>query len=297
MGSISRRGWKVRGASIVAGGAIALILSSACAGNHTIRPVVIEGTASTLPIPLPVSGGMFIPGEQMTFRLSVRGVEGGEAVIAIGHPGTVKGRKVVIVRSRVESSGLAAVIKEVRDDSESWIDLNTGYPVYLKADMKFGRIESLLETEFSGGGPGSFKLSYTNKGQRRRTLHQLMPVRETPFDGHSIIGALRAWRAPVNQAAYFYLLAGKRLWRNTVKVTGREEIETALGDIDAVRIDGEGLQMTQVLRIDPTKKVRRFTAWISDDERRLPLLLIAKTEYGDVRVELIDYQTPATAAR
>ena len=55
--------------------------------------------------------------------------------------------------------------------------------------------------------------------------------------------------------------------------------------------------MTQVLREDKTKSPREYTAWISDDARRLPLRVIAKTEYGDVRVELIDYQSPATAQR
>jgi hypothetical protein len=265
---------------------VSLVLA-ACGGSYR-TPEVKEGPVE----PLPISGSFFVPGEQMTFRLSVAGVEGGEAVIAIGQPGKVNGRNVYIARSRVESSGVLAAIKEVRDDVETWIDLDTGYPVYLRADMKFGRIESLLETEFARGGPGSFQMSFTNKGQRRRTLRQLMPMKETPFEGHALLGAVRAWRGTTESPAYFYLLAGKRLWHNVIQVTDTEEIETELGEFEAVRIDGMGTQMTHALLKDLNKEPRQYTAWISNDERRLPLLLLAKTEYGDIRVELIDYQAP-----
>jgi hypothetical protein len=33
--------------------------------------------------------------------------------------------------------------------------------------------------------------------------------------------------------------------------------------------------------------------WISDDETRMPLLVVGKTEYGEVRAELVDYTGPS----
>ena len=32
-----------------------------------------------------------------------------------------------------------------------------------------------------------------------------------------------------------------------------------------------------------------YSIWVSDDADRVPLLLVAKTDYGDVRMEIIDY--------
>ena len=34
---------------------------------------------------------------------------------------------------------------------------------------------------------------------------------------------------------------------------------------------------------------RHYSIWVSDDADRVPLLLVAKTDYGDVKMEIIDY--------
>src|SRR5262245_8884687 len=64
------------------------------------------------PTALPVIGGRYQPGESMRFELSLRGIVGGEASVAVGNPGVVDGKRVIIVRSRVESAGVVAMFKE-----------------------------------------------------------------------------------------------------------------------------------------------------------------------------------------
>src|SRR5690606_4135782 len=63
------------------------------------------------PAALAESRALFYPGEQFTFELSLRGIAGGEATVAVGDPGLVDGRRQIIVRSRVESAGVAAMFK------------------------------------------------------------------------------------------------------------------------------------------------------------------------------------------
>jgi hypothetical protein len=66
-----------------------------------------------------------------------------------------------------------------------------------------------------------------------------------------------------------------------------------MGQFDVLRIDGVAQRLTRTLREDRRKQPRHYTIWISDDQSRLPLLIKGKTEYGDVRAELVEYTAPA----
>ena len=246
------------------------------------------------PTALPVVGGVFRPGESMRFELSLRGIVGGEATVAVGSPGLVEGKRVIIVRSRVQSAGVVAVFKEVKDEVTTWVDLDTGLPLEHMAAVKFGKKEMTIETKFAGGVAGSFDLAVSRPGvYSRRVAHQSMPADIAAFDAHSVIGALRAWRAEEGQHAYFFALVGRHLWQNTVRLTQHERVRTRLGRFDALRIDGVARRLTRDLREDPRKPPRYYTLWMSDDDQHLPLLVTGKTEYGEVKAELVDYTAPS----
>jgi len=247
------------------------------------------------PIALPVVGGVFRPGEAMRFELSLRGIVGGEASVAVGNPGIVDGKRVIIVRSRTESAGVVAMFKEVRDEVTTWVDLDTGLPLEQKAAVKFGPKEMMIETKFAGGRAGSFDLAVMRPGIEAapRVAHQSMPADIAAFDAHSVIGALRAWRPEEGQHAYFFALVGRHLWQNTVRFTQRERVRTRLGRFDALRIDGVARRLTRDLREDPRKPPRYYTLWMSDDDQHLPLQVTGKTEYGEVKAELVEYTAPS----
>jgi len=244
------------------------------------------------PAALAETRALFFAGEQMTFELSLRGITGGEATLAVGTPGVVDGRREIIVQSRVESAGVAAMFKEVRDEISTSIDLATSRPVSHHAQVKFGSRESTIDTHFAQGAVGSFEIEYTPKGGKTRRLRQAMPADQAAFDMHAAIGALRAWTPADGEQVFLYTMAGRQLWQITLRMTGREPVKTALGRYPALRIDGVGRRVTRELRPDLDKPERHFTVWLSDDENRLPLVTEGKTEYGDVKAELVEYSRP-----
>jgi hypothetical protein len=241
------------------------------------------------PVRLEVEHPYFVPGEQMSWKISLRGIQGGLAVLAHGKPGVVDGRPVVIVRSRVESAGLARTFKEVSDDVVTWVDTRTGHPMFYKAELQFGRRHSAIQTRF---GYGPFVIDYHRKGRYRRQLLQQLPLDQHVHNAHSVMGVLRGWDVAKGTRAYFFALAGRRLWKNLVQLTGREMIRTSMGLFPAIRIDGIAYRYTSRFTRDPRKKPRAYTLWISDDGDRLPLLVTARTEYGQIRVELTKYTRP-----
>ena len=66
----------------------------------------------------------------------------------------------------------------------------------------------------------------------------------------------------------------------------------AAGDVGALKIEGASRRVRRDGTIDPSSDTRRYTMWISDDADRVPVLMVAHTDYGDLRMELAAYQPP-----
>ncbi|HWM85079.1 MAG TPA: DUF3108 domain-containing protein, partial [Kofleriaceae bacterium] len=203
------------------------------------------------------------------------------------------GKRTVIVRSRVESAGVVAMFRQVRDEVTTYIHVDSGLPLSHAAHVIFGKRESFIDTRFAGGENGGFDVEVRSKRETgdeiRRVMHQAMPADHAAFDPHAVIGALRAWKPDDGQHAYFFVLVGRHLWQNTVRLTGHEVLRTRMGQFNALRIDGVARRLTRSLREDRRKQPRYYTLWISDDETRLPILVTGKTEYGEVKAELVEY--------
>ena len=70
-----------------------------------------------------------------------------------------------------------------------------------------------------------------------------------------------------------------------------DNLDTAThGNVAVVRYDGEGVRILRNGEIDPESDRRRFSIWISDDADRVPIRLVGKTDYGDVIMDLVQYE-------
>jgi hypothetical protein len=150
----------------------------------------------------------------------------------------------------------------------------------------------LVETDLGAGSPGPFDLDYQRKGSLKRRVRQMLPSESFAYDVHATIGVIRAWQGEVGDEASTFILSGRRLWRNTLRVGARETIRTALGKHPAVRLDGVAQRVTRSMRDDKRKKPRHYSVWLSDDANRIPLLVLANTEFGELRAEMTDYSRP-----
>ena len=82
-----------------------------------------------------------------------------------------------------------------------------------------------------------------------------------------------------------------------MKVHGKTKLVTALGELPAIQLDGHTYKVDRDdARSSRTPSARDFSVWISDDDGRVPLQNVAKTDYGDIKMEITDY-APGTGAR
>lgn len=226
------------------------------------------------------------PGETMRFEVRMAGVLAGEASFTTGEPGLVDGRHAIAMSSRVGTAGAFALVKDIRDDATSIIDLDTLRPISTIGDVRFGDKVGHSEARYE---EGRARIAYTPAGQRPREL--VYDFRgQTVHDAHSAMAAMRVWPAELGASRVLWVLGGRRIWRAEITVGGREVIGTALGNQPALRFDGVSARAKPDMTLDTSKPPRTFSVWVSDDADRVPLRIVAHTELGDVQIELVDYQ-------
>ncbi|HVV86441.1 MAG TPA: DUF3108 domain-containing protein [Kofleriaceae bacterium] len=268
---------------------VLLSLVGACGGaaagvlEPDVEPAPAASTAAAPTVDPALTA--FYPGENMRFEVRMAGVLAGEATFTTGEPGLVDGHRAIAVTSRIGTAGAAALVKDIRDDATSVIDLDTLMPLSTIGDVQFGPKTGHTEATYHGGsatilssatGQASHTLVYDFRGQ---TIH----------DAHSAMAAMRVWPAEPGAHRELWVLGGRRIWKAEITVGGREVIGTALGNQATLRFDGVSARARPDLSIDDSRPPRTFSVWVSDDADRVPLKIVAHTELGDVTIDLVDY--------
>ncbi len=77
----------------------------------------------------------------------------------------------------------------------------------------------------------------------------------------------------------------------TVTVVGRERLRVRAGSFDAIKVDLQLQKINKKRALEPHKKFKRATAWISDDANRMLLRVEGQIFVGTVFAELQSFQT------
>ncbi|HEY5949880.1 MAG TPA: DUF3108 domain-containing protein [Kofleriaceae bacterium] len=196
-----------------------------------------------------------VPGEAMEYEVALSGVTVGRVQVAVGQPGFVDGRRAIIVRSRGQSAGFAALIKDLHWDLTTTLDMTTGLPIH---EIE----ESWLEED---GEP-----------KHQRNDHDWSG---SGYNLHAAAGALRGWHSHEGQRASLDVTIDEfeisvELWDATREFAVNEP---------AVRYDGIA------------RDKYKFSIWISDDESRVPLAVRSESKLGPITIELVHYDPPKEA--
>jgi hypothetical protein len=106
------------------------------------------------------------------------------------------------------------------------------------------------------------------------------------FDLHSATLYLRS--QPLKQGNVYRLAVypSTNPYLAIIRVTGREKISVRAGTYNAIKLDLQLKRIGKHLELEPHKKFRRATIWVSDDTERLILRIEAQIFVGTVFAEL-----------
>lgn len=138
-------------------------------------------------------------------------------------------------------------------------------------------------------------LTFTNSGVTRARTEGQGSTAETKtkqfvfsnlFDLHSAALYLRS--QPLKQGSAYRLAVypGTNAYLATVTVLGREKVSVRAGSYNAIKLDLHLKRIGKNLELEPHRKFRRATIWVSDDAERLILRIEAQVFVGTVFAEL-----------
>ena len=140
-------------------------------------------------------------------------------------------------------------------------------------------------------------LAFTNKGvTRARTEGQSGAVGAGTktrqfsfpnlFDLHSAMLYLRSQPLQDRSVHRVVVYPATSAYLATITVTGREKISVRAGTYNAIKIDLQLNRVGKHLELEPHRKFRRATIWVSDDIDRILLRIEAQIFIGTVFAEL-----------
>ncbi len=253
-------------------------------------------TVPTVPVAQTAAFGAGIPlatpGERMTYRVQLRGMELATMQIAVGELTDVGGKQTIVVQVHAKSVGLAQMVAAIDDTFTSWIDVTTGRSVRFAVDefetnSKVNVEHTIADLAGRSGNqvPITFALNDASPQPEPQTVTQA-----DVWDYNAFLIGLRSWEGPTGTSAKLEVLRSRFLWSMAVKIGGKEKLATELGELPALRFDAHTFKLTRTGAKDMTSDERDLSIWVSDDNDRVPLKLVARTDYGDVQMEIVDYQ-------
>lgn len=268
--------------------ALAAAAAIGCAGAEatTLPPAPPVRPAATAAVAVGLS-----PGETMAFEVRLAGVVAGEAQLAVGTIGDYEGHRAVVVKSRAATAGAAALLKHVVDQATTTIDMDTGRPLALETLVEQGNSKTTATAKFTDRFADiTYQRSEEREPHKLRLDFGIGAVQGvTVHDAHSAMAQLRGWRAAPGTTRTVFVVGGRRLWRIDVTYAGQEAIGSTIGNRRAVRFTGRSYRARRDFTPETAQPSRTFTVWLSDDADRVPLKVTAKTELGDIVMDLTEY--------
>ncbi len=223
-------------------------------------------------------------GEKMRFEVRVAGILAGEASFT-----TVEvDDTTALLASTIRSAGALALVKDVRDDATTRLELAALRPLVTTSAVRANPRDYDAETRFADG-----KVTIDFRPLKGDPQHLVYDFgTDVAHDAHSAMATMRVWQAPPGTRRTLWVLGGRRIWKVEVTMGPTEVLSVYGGNQQVVRIDGLATRAFANRTLDTKRKPRTFTVWMSDDADRVPFRVSAGTELGDVVIDLVDYVRP-----
>ena len=250
---------------------------------------------------------MLKPGERFRFDVSFAGNPAGlaEAQIIGFEPDPnagPEGSPLLRLEGHARTSGVVSLLATVTDDMVTLVDPRSG-----------AAVSSRNTLEYQGLAPRKYKQRITEQSYRGRGFVRVVDskdgkatskVKRTPLDTYDPLSAMawvRSLDLEAGERAKAHAVDGSTLLRIEIESKGNKPMKQVPSILQALELRPEDLLMiegvlTHVDEFDqalPGRRPYKMRAWLSRDERRIPLVLESDMWVGSIRLELSSYDPPS----
>lgn len=256
-------------------------------------------------------GHTLAPGEAFRFDVTFAGNPAGlaEAQIIGVEPDprgpAPAGAPVIRIEGHARTSGVVSILATVTDDIVTYVDAKTG-----------AAISSVNVLHYSGWAPRKYKHRVTEHQYEGRGHVRIVDTKDDKakkklkrapldtFDPMSAMAWVRSLRLAKGEIASAHVIDGTTLMRIEIESSGRTHLDSmpsvglamGLTKDDTQRIDGRITRVDQYDQPIPGKRSFKLRAWLTDDARRVPLVMESDMWVGSIRLELSGYDPPHPVA-
>lgn len=244
----------------------------------TISVPQIADTLGKTPVPVDtlktereVLNLSFGVGERLKFKVRWGPIKAGNATMEIPEIIEYNGRKCFRIVSIAESSKFFSAFFKVRDRVESITDVEGLYSLHFEKHIREGKFQSDKSVDFDQQN----HLALTDK--------DTIPVPPFVQDVLSALYYVRTQPLEIGKSIFVDNHTDKKNYPLEVKVLKKERVEVDAGTFDCVVVQPI-LQSAGVFEQKGT-----LTVWLTDDQKKMPVLLKSKVVIGSITTELTDY--------
>ena len=266
------------GGALLAAAVLALLLAAPGRGEDPVLvpPPDSADISGSVVVPppgqhevLPASSQPFRPGESLRFSVRYGFIHAGSAWLEVPQVRQWKGHEVYELVARAASNSFFSRFYKVRTRIVSLWDQAGHYSRRYQEDRREGKYRAKSDIVFD-----------SDRNQAVYSDGRSFPVPPRVQDALSSFYYTRTQALPVGGSIVFHYHASRKSQPLQVKVLGRERIETPAGEFDCIAVE-------PILKAGGIfKNSGRLVIWLTDDERRMPVLMKSKVVIGSISVVL-----------
>lgn len=213
----------------------------------------------------------FVAGEKLSYDVSWADfIVAGELTIQTDERRSFDGVEGYHVTAQAKSVGLVSLLNlKVNDVYESFINSTTLEPFRAEKRSRHGKKQAQTSVAID-----------QQKRSAQLSGGRTIEIPSETFDLAGLIFAMRGMDLTIGKSHTFTVLEDEKLYTISVHPEAREKISTRAGSYDTVRL------ATSMLKGRENDKLYNLRMYITNDARRLPVLITAEPSWGSVRVEL-----------
>ncbi len=226
----------------------------------------------------------------MSYRLSLGGMDLATYDLGVGDITDLAGRRAIVVQGHAKTRGLASVMTNIDDVFTSWIDVETGRPLRwaVEESTSEGSVRERTDARISERAEDVVPIDVW-LDDKHASEPQKVSLPDV-WDYNAYLVALRAWEAPRGSTVTAEVFRSRYLWSVTMTIAAEEKIVTDLGEFPTLRFDATAHRLERDGKRSPDQEARQFSIWITNDQGRVPVQTVGRTDYGDIKLTIVDYQ-------
>jgi hypothetical protein len=220
----------------------------------------------------------FAGGEHLRYVIRYGIIHAGFSTLNVDEGPVIKGHRTWKITSQAWSNKVMDVLYNVRDRNESWMDREGLYSHHFEQDLHEGSYAAKRWIDYNYGAQQFVRIE--ERGGKQTRIEGTLPG--PVQDVFSSLYYARTLPLEPGKSYEFLTNSDGKNWTLKINVLRRETVNVKAGKFSCVVV--EPMMLSEGI----FKNKGRLLVWLTDDDKRIPVLIRTQVSVGSVSAELTE---------